>query len=385
MSTWRHVFSAILVAVLALGGSWWWTRPAQPTIQPPLLAPGAPPAGFARALTPRAFTFPVDHGPHVDFQTEWWYYTGNLEGDGGSRYGYQLTIFRRGLTPGAQPEDGLLTNQVYFAHFAVTDIERGQHRASERFSRGAGGLAGAQGEPTYAVWLEDWRIDSLNADGSAVRLRAAEGDLALDLELRSAKPPVFHGDRGLSPKSAAPGNASYYVSYTRMTTMGTLSFAGERIEVRGDSWFDHEWSTSALGPQGQGWDWFSLQLSDGRELMLFQIRNADGTRDGVSGGTLIAVDGGTTRLLVDDLVLEPLETWTSPETGAAYPIAWRVQVPAEGLDLTIRAQTPAQEMALAFSYWEGAVSISGTADGKPISGFGYLEMTGYLGSMQGVF
>lgn len=385
MKIWRNLLVALSVIALLVSGFWWWTRPVESAAQPPRVATGDAPAGFSRALNPMDFVFPRDHGPHPEFQTEWWYYTGNLQADNGDRYGYQLTIFRRGLTPGAAPTDGLLTNQVYFAHFAVTDVAGNAHRATERFSRGAGGLAGAQGEPTYAVWLEDWRIDALNADGSTVRLRAADAGLALDLELRSGKPIVLQGDRGLSPKSAAPGNASYYVSYTRMTTTGTLTLDGQVVTVGGESWFDHEWSTSALGPQGQGWDWFSLQLSDGRELMLFQIRNIDGTLDPVSGGTLIAADGSTTRLLAGDVRLEPLETWTSPRTGATYPIAWRVRIPAAGLDLTVRAQIPAQEMPLAFSYWEGAVAIAGTADGQAVSGYGYLEMTGYLGSMQGVF
>ncbi len=385
MKIWRNLALVLTAFSVLVVGFWWWTRPSVSPAQPPRLASGAAPDGFARALAPQDFVFPRDHGPHVDYQTEWWYYTGNLQAENGDRYGYQLTIFRRGLTPGAAPTGGLLTNQVYFAHFAVTDVARADHRASERFSRGAGGLAGARSEPTYAVWLEDWRVDSLNADGSAVRLHASDPGMALDLELRSVKPPALHGDRGLSPKSVAPGNASYYVSYTRLTTTGTLTLDERVLTVSGDSWFDHEWSTSALGPQGQGWDWFSLQLSDGREVMLFQIRNVDGTLDPVSGGTLIAVDGGTTRLSADDVQLQPLESWTSPRTGAAYPIAWRVRIPAQGLDLTVRAQIPAQEMPLTFSYWEGAVVIAGNSDGQPISGFGYLEMTGYQGSMQGVF
>ena len=373
------------IAIGAVAGFWWWTRPQERAAQPPLLATSAPPSGFERALAPRDFSFPADHGPHVDFQTEWWYYTGNVQADNGNRYGYQLTLFRRGLTPGEPKAGGLLTNQVYFAHFAITDVANADHRAVERFSRGAAGLAGAQGQPAYAVWLEDWRVESLNADGSAVRLRAADRGMALDLELRSAKPPALQGDRGLSPKSDAPGNASYYVSFTRLATTGTLTLDGQPIAVSGDSWFDHEWSTSALGPNGQGWDWFSLQLSDGRELMLFQIRNTDGTIDPVSSGTLIDVDGSTTFLPASDLDLAPLDTWRSPDSGAEYPVAWRVRIPSLDLDLTVRGQIPAQEMPLAFAYWEGTVAIAGTSRGQSVSGFGYLEMTGYSGSMQGVF
>ncbi len=385
MRRWLGLTTLFAIAVGAVAGFWWWTRPQERGAQPPLLATSAPPTGFARALAPRDFTFPADHGPHVDFQTEWWYYTGNVAAANGDRYGYQLTIFRRGLTPGEPKAAGLLTNQVYFAHFAITDVAHADHRAVERFSRGAAGLAGAQGQPSYAVWLEDWRVEALNADGSAVRLRAADKGMALDLELRSAKPPALQGNRGLSPKSDAPGNASYYVSFTRLGTTGTLTLEGQAIAVTGDSWFDHEWSTSALGPNGRGWDWFSLQLSDGRELMLFQIRNTDGSIDPVSSGTLIDVDGGTTFLPAADLNLEPLETWRSPESGAEYPTAWRVRIPSLDLDLTVRGQIPAQEMPLAFAYWEGTVAVTGTSRGQSVSGFGYLEMTGYSGSMQGVF
>ncbi len=385
MRRWIGLATLPVIAAVGVAAFWWWTQPQEPVAGPPILASSAPPAGFERALAPRDFVFPSDHGPHPDFQTEWWYYTGNVQAEGGQRYGYQLTIFRRGLTPGEPVAGSLRTNQVYYAHFAITDVANADHRAVERFSRGAAGLAGAQGTPTYAVWLEDWRIEALNADGSAVRLRAQDAGMALDLELRSAKPPARQGDRGLSPKSDAPGNASYYVSYTRLMTTGTLTLDGRAIAVNGESWFDHEWSTSALGPNGQGWDWFSLQLSDGRELMLFQIRNTDGSIDPVSSGTLIDVDGSTTYLSADELVLEPLETWRSPTTGAAYPIAWRVRVPSLDLDLTVRGQIPAQEMPLAFAYWEGTVAITGTAGGRAVSGFGYLEMTGYSGSMQGVF
>jgi len=364
-------------AIAALGLALW--RPATGGAAPRLrFAPGDDP-GFARALEPRPFTLPGDHGPHFDYQTEWWYFTGNLEDEAGDRFGFQLTFFRRGLSPGAPPGGpGLATNQIYFAHFAVTDVAAGRHFAEERFARGAGGLAGAAAGPR--VWLEDWEASGRGADGSAMRLLARSAEAALELELEALKPLVGHGDRGLSPKSGEPGNASYYVSYTRLAATGRVTTRGEARPVTGEAWFDHEWSTSALGPGARGWDWFSLQLDDGRELMLFQIRREDGSLEPVSGGTLVESDGRTTRLGVDDFRLEVLDHWTSPGSEARYPAAWRLGVPRAGLVLEIRPVLADQEMRTSFVYWEGAVDVRG-----PPGGRGYVELTGYARSMQGVF
>ncbi len=341
--------------------------------------------GFARAIEPRQFKFPEDHGAHLDYQTEWWYYTGNLTTDKGEHIGYQLTFFRRGLTAGTPTrESAFAANQVYFAHFAITDVNGDKHSFAERFSRGAAGLAGATGSP-YSVWLEDWRVESLNADGSNVRLKAKNGDVEIDLTLKSAKPIVAHGDRGLSPKSEERGNASYYLSYTRMITDGSVTLRGQTMKVKGESWFDHEWSTSALGKNGIGWDWFSLQLSDGRELMLFQIRTKDSGIETVSGGTLVEKDGSVKRLAASDVKIEVLEKWTSPQTKGEYPSKWRITVPKLLITLDIKPYLKSQEMRLSFAYWEGAVKFSGVSNGVSVTGNGYVEMTGYVASMQGVF
>jgi predicted secreted hydrolase len=343
-------------------------------------------SGFARATGVRPFRLPADHGPHFEFQTEWWYYTGNVAGGNGRRYGFQLTFFRRGLTPGPPPGDGLATNQVYFAHFAVTDVAGRRHVGVERFARGAGGLAGARGEP-FSVWLEDWRADAVSEDGGTVRLvaRDASSGLSLDLELRAEKPLVAHGDRGHSPKSDEPGNASYYVGYTRMAALGRIGAGGAERDVAGEAWFDHEWSTSALGAGAVGWDWFSLQLDDGRELMHFQVRREEGGIEPVSGGTLVEGDGSTRRLAGHDVAIGVRGLWTSPETGASYPALWRLAVPAAGLDLLVEPVISAQEMRTSFVYWEGAVRVSGRAGDRPVAGQGYVELTGSARSMQGVF
>jgi len=385
----KRTLGVVLVIVLLAGGVaafWWVTRPPVPVGQPVALGDVGDATGFARVTAPRSFTFPADDGPHEDYQTEWWYYTGNLTTAAGQHVGYQLTIFRRGLTPGllSRPSD-LASNQVYFAHLAFTDVAAGTHTAFERFSRGALNLAGASGDP-YHVWLEDWRVDSITTDGSAVHLVARSGPQALDLELRSTKPIVPQGDHGLSAKSAAPGNASYYLSYTRLATTGSVTLAnGHTSAVSGDSWFDHEWSTTALGPGAIGWDWFSLQLSDGRELMWFQIRLQDGSLEPVSGGTLVAADGSTRRLALGEVTVEVQNHWRSPATGGVYPSQWRISVPSAQVAVDITPWLADQENRLSFAYWEGAVRISGTSAGAAITGNGYVEMTGYTATIAGRF
>ena len=250
-------------------------------------------AGFAKAERPRTFSFPLDHGAHPEYQTEWWYYTGNLDSANGRHFGYQLTFFRRALTP--PPRAGTVddsprvsdwgTNQVYFAHFAITDVKNNRHFSTERYSRGAVGLAGAAGNP-FRVWLEDWSVDSVPApalplDGRVVRLRAKDAGRTVDLTLTADKPPVLEGDGGLSPKSAEKGNASYYYSFTRFATTGTIVVDAEVLAVKGLSWMDHEFGTTALGPEAVGCDWFSIQLGDRREVkqpVLARCVEHDGAR-----------------------------------------------------------------------------------------------------------
>ena len=382
-----NIAALLLAAAVLAGGFWWVTRARQPAGPPVRLDDGAPAdvAGFERAFEPRDFTLPTDHGPHVEYQTEWWYYTGNLRTVDGRLAAYQLTFFRRGLTPGLiSRASGLATNQIYFAHFAMTDVDGNEHTAAERFSRGAAGLAGASGAP-FEVWLEDWRAEALNADGSAVRLVARNEDLALDLTLRAVKPIVAHGQAGLSPKSQEPGNASYYLSYTRMATTGSITLGGQPEEVQGESWFDHEWSTSALGAGAIGWDWFSLQLDDGRELMFFQIRREDGSLEPASSGTMVEADGSTRPLSAADVQIDVLDTWRSPASGGEYPSRWRVRIPAAQIDVTVEPLIADQEMDVSFVYWEGAVQVTGQSGGQPVGGQGFVEMTGYVTSIAGQF
>jgi predicted secreted hydrolase len=334
------------------------------------------PTGFARARAPRSFSFPQDHGPHPDYRTEWWYFTGNLETPQGRHFGYELTMFRIGLAPKA-PERASrwAANEVYLAHFAVTDVAGQSFRAFERLTRGALGLAGASATP-FRVWVEDWSAEGRATDALSVHLRAAEEGAGIDLLLESTKPPVLQGDGGLSQKSAEPGNASYYYSMTRMPTSGTLRVGAQTFQVQGLSWMDREWGTSALSPEQAGWDWFALQLSDGRDLMFYRLRRRDGSVDPFSAGSLVGTDGRAIKLARGDVHIEVLDQWASPD-GVRYPSRWRLSVPKEGLELDIRPLVPNQELRLSVRYWEGAVGVRGRSRGSPIQGSGYVELAGY--------
>ena len=332
---------------------------------------------YLRAYEVRPFEFPLDHGPHLGFKTEWWYLTGNLHAQGGRRFGYQFTLFRLALSPEPQQRDSAwAANDIYMAHFALTDVANQKFYHFERFSRGAAGMAGAQAEP-FKVWLEGWQLQSTKSDFFPLNLAIDQGELRLNLSLRSDKPPVLQGDRGLSQKSAAAGNASYYYSYTRLASQGQVSVAGHEFDVRGSSWLDREWSTSALGDAQQGWDWFALQLSDGRELMFYQLRLHDGEADSFSKGVLVFQDGTSVLLNSEDVQLLPTDHWHSDETQVNYPIAWHLAVPKYDIELDVKAVIPHQEMRLSVRYWEGAVDVTGASEGKAISGQGYLELAGY--------
>ena len=344
-------------------------------------------ASFARAFEPVEFIFPADHGPHDDYATEWWYYTGNLSGDEGGEYGYQLTFFRSALAAG-QPErpSDLAATQLYMAHFAVTSGPAAEHRAFDRFSRGAGGLAGATGEALYAVWLEDWRAEQTGPQSYRLtaQIDGPNGLVALDLTLTESQPPLLHGDRGLSQKGVEAGNASYYYSLVRLQSQGNVTFDGVTTAVNGLSWMDHEFGSSALSRDALGWDWFAATLDNGAVLMFAQVRSASGQPQEIFEGTLSYADGRQVAIRPDDFTLTPTGQWSSPTTAIAYPSGWQVSFPAYTIDLTIEPLIPDQEMTVAFVYYEGATTIRGTMEGAAISGRGYVELTGY-GSAQGGF
>ena len=340
-----------------------------------LLGPGAGADGFSRATAPRAFQFPDDHGAHPDYQTEWWYLSGRLRA-GEQKFGFQLTLFRYALAPPGEPSSSeWRTNQLYMAHLAVTDVSGGRHVVEQRIERGALGLAGADAQP-FRAYLHDWSMRSLARGFFPLRVNADSADVGIWLELDSLKSPVLQGEQGLSRKGPEPGNASYYYAYTRLSAAGSLRIDEEVHEVKGEAWLDREWGTSSLGGSLAGWDWFGLQLEDGRELMLYQLRRNDGGASPFSAGSLISASGETLSLGVEQFQLEPLRYWVSPATGIGYPVAWHVEVPAHGLDLTIEALLDDQEMRTSVNYWEGAVAVRSRADAVSLGG-GYLELTGY--------
>ncbi len=376
---------AIIVAVLATAAALLLRQRADEPARAQLIGLEAEnTAAYARADGSLELKFPRDFGPHDDFQSEWWYYTGNLQAEDGRHFGFQLTFFRRAVQPAEQRAErvsGWAAEQVYMAHFTLTDVSANRFRYFERFSRGSAGLAGATVEPAYRVWLEDWLVEQV-ADGR-YRLRAAQDDIALDLELNDVRGPVLQGVDGYSPKGPEPGNASYYYSQTRMEARGTVRAGGEEFAVSGLSWKDHEFSTSALGASLVGWDWFSIQLDDGSELMLFILRREDGGIDDYSSGSVVRPDGSTRALAREDFSITATGQWTSPHSGAVYPSGWQVSIPDEDIQLQVEPHIQDQELNVSFIYWEGAVSVSGTRQGQTVAGNGYVELTGYESSMQG--
>ena len=390
----------VLLTLLGIGGYRWWQAGAR---DPMITSTGLifipweeDLSVFSRATEPGAIEFPRDRGAHDDYQTEWWYYTGNLATKEGRRFGFQLTFFRRAVgpvhpaaedqmttdtPPGDWPNpSNWRTNQIYFAHFAVSDIDDDRFYHQEVFSRGAAELAGGQSEP-YQVWLENWYARKI-APG-VVHLYAKGKDVTINLELQETLPPVLHGDRGLSAKGPEPGNATYYYSIIRQLTRGNITVHGEDYEVAGLSWKDHEYSTSALSPGAIGWDWFSLQFDDGTALMFFQIRCEDGTLEPASSGSFIHVDGTVQHLTRGDWQLEVADTWTSTASGAVYPVGWHITIEAIDLSISGGALMSDQELTVSVTYWEGAVAFTGTRSGYPVSSEGYVEMTGYAETMAG--
>lgn len=340
---------------------------------------------FAKVIPGHRLSLPSDHGEHPDFKTEWWYFTGNLQDSSGHPYGYQLTIFRSGLArpQGALADSAWTPKDVMMGHFAVSDLDRGQFYPYQRFARRSLGLSGVRWDGALSVWLEDWRMERA-ADGRWT-LRASEtlpgGEpLQLELRLSEAKPPVLQGQDGYSRKGPAPEHASYYVSITRMPSEGTLTLGDRVLDVRGLSWFDHEWSSSALAPGLVGWDWFSLQLEDGWEIMLYLLRYQDGRTESASSGALIAPDGSKVPLALSDFEVK-VESRHRSARGVEYPSGWTIRLPGHSMLLRVRPRLLDQEMAGEISYWEGAVTVQAERAGQMVEGSGFVEMTGYASDL----
>ncbi len=336
--------------------------------------------GFERATEIREFSFPEDHGPHPGFRTEWWYFTGNLSSGNDRNFGYQFTIFRTALTGKKQDRTSPWnSNQIYMAHFALTDIENDEFYFDERFSREGNKLAGAEAEP-FRVWLEDWEIRGIKEKTAyelpVINLKADLQNAAVDFNIEASKPMVLQGEKGLSQKGSEPGNASYYYSYTRLKTEGRININGEDFDVSGYSWMDREWSTSALDSGQAGWDWFSLQLNDNTEIMYYQLRRSDGTPDIFSKGVVVDQTGNSEIVEMNQVNLSTTDTWKSA-SGSVYPSGWKLQIPDRQIELNVLPQVKKQLMDVTVKYWEGSVKISGVKNGKNVEGYGYVELTGY--------
>lgn len=368
------------VALVVLAAWWWPVKEPDPmprrTIAVTRVLGGTAEPGFARAFEPRAVQFPKDHAAHPDFQSEWWYFTGNLFNVEDSRFGYQLTLFRFATSDHAAESTSTWRNpQIFMGHLTLTDTTRQQFMVAERVSRTGAGLAGAGTAPTR-VWVRDWVIEH-NPDNDGWQLTATADDFGISLNLVPEKNAVLHGENGLSRKSSTPGNASYYYSYPRLATSGSIELRGQRQHVQGRSWLDREWSTSALDPNQAGWDWFSLQLSDGTDLMFYRLRTRDGGSDPFSSGSFVAADGSIVLLAANDVALEVRDHWRSPHSGVIYPSAWLLRVPRLNLQLEIDPLQRDQELNVSIRYWEGAVDAHGKRAQHTVSGRGYVELAGY--------
>jgi len=340
----------------------------------------SPLAAFDRALPGYEYQFPRDHFAHENFQIEWWYYTGNLETAEGRRFGYELTFFRSGVESDQPAQSPWDIRNFYLAHFTLSDIAGGRFHQAERVHRSGPGLAGAS-LAERRIWNGNWQVEWLDpADPlGGQKLHAVADGFEVELDLRPAKPPVIQGENGVSQKAAGEGKASHYISFTRLLSEGAVTVGGERFEVSGATWMDHEISTDSMGEGQVGWDWMSILWDDGTEMMLYRMRREDGSMDPHSSGTLIDREGRTTHLRAGEYTMTPTAWWTSPDTGARYPLEWDVEVPKLGLRFT--ASTPLEQQEVVSragpSYWEGAMDFEGSSSRGQVRGRGYLEMTGY--------
>lgn len=366
------------------------------------------PDGPKRALPGYVWSFPRDHGAHNDYATEWWYYTGHLDAQDGRTFGFELTFFRTRVareeedaadesndaasdastndasnaTSARAADSAFAVEQMHWAHFAISDLGAKKFHFDERLNRGGVGVAGAR-EDMLNAWNGKWSVEALgDIHHLRAELRGDDGvERAIRLALVPRKPLALHGDNGYSQKAGEVGNASMYYSFTNLDVQGTLYLDDQPLAVTGDAWMDHEFGTSQLADDQVGWDWFALNLDDGSELMLYGLRHADGAFGAWSGGTFVAKDGATTRLKRDDFAIAGDGTWTSPHTKGIYPQGWTLTVKPLALKLDVAANLADQELRTKLAgevdYWEGSVAVSGTRDGAPVKGRGYVELVGY--------
>ncbi len=397
---------------------------------------------WRQALPGYQYHFPEDHFSHPDFQTEWWYYTGNLQSAEGKRFGYELTFFRHGVSRGQGTGSVWDVPDAWLAHLALSDISGRRFYHTERLNRPGPGFAGADAAGGL-IWNGNW-FSRWAVGGNGQQLEAITKDFTFRLALDPLKPPVIHGENGVSRKGPLVGQASHYISFTRLRTKGTVELKGQRLAVEGLSWMDHEFFTHQLSADQVGWDWFSIQFDDGSDLMLFRLRRkalagsgagklggwrspeawgelgfgvwpatrhgdfvAGETpvtdspfsqrrrkkvsvtgfrRTGQGAGTWVPAEGASQHISDGEFDVTPGDTWRSRATGAVYPVAWTIDVRPLNLQLRLTTPLAGQEMtgnsAVSPSYWEGSIDVEGTRNGRPVRGRGYLEMTGYAGKIR---
>ena len=343
---------------------------------------------FKRALPGRIFSFPQDHFSHPEFKTEWWYYSGHLQSLGQDKktFGYQLTFFRSGLTRETKHQKSKWSIQdLYLAHLAITDESKRKFQYLEKISRGSLGEAGVTpykpGEKTFRIWIEDWSVEGKGPQAQNHFLAAGNKNFGLELMLAPEKNPIIHGQNGISQKAEGEGYASHYYSIPRLKTDGKIFLQNKEIPVQGTSWMDHEFGSTQLREYQVGWDWFSLQLEKGMELMLYQMRQKDGKIDPYSSGTIIFPNGTYQHLPRKEFQIEVLHQWKSQKSGASYPSKWKIKIPSYQMELTLSPTVKDQELitkeSTRVTYWEGSVKVEGKYQGDPIKGMGYVELTGY--------
>ena len=349
--------------------------------------------GYISVTGPCDLKFPKDHASHQGYRTEWWYYTGNLQSAVGNHYGFQLTFFRRRIIPlesekkWPAPASAWRTSQIYLAHAAISDLDGKRHFYAQRMGRGVLGIAGELWDDDIVrIFLNKW---STQIGPKTHHLKVISDAFSFDLNLTPVKPPVFHGKEGYSRKGSTPERASCYYSLTRLDTKGQVTLAGKTLAVSGLSWMDHEFSTAPLEPELVGWDWFSLQLSDNTEIMIYLLRQKDGKLNPASSGTYIRSNGKTRHLFRHDIEVTVTDTWNSPNSRAVYPARWRLKIQSPAIDLIVAPNLADQEMrtveSTGVTYWEGSVSVRGFKNGRRINGKGYVELTGYAKAFDALF
>lgn len=345
-----------------------------------LIASPASAQDFSCADPGYVYQFPRDHGSHPSFKIEWWYYTGVVKSEDGRKFGFQWTAFRNGLVPESKNQklsEDFRSHQIYFAHAALSDVKNQRFYFDERRSRGFFGESHASTEK-LDVRVQDFFV--IEAQGTH-QLTAHGGDFELSLRAMPKKNLIFHGNKGVTQKGPEACQASHYLSYTRMAVSGQIGIGGETLSVTGEAWMDHEFSSSQLSKKTVGWDWFSLQLDNGEEVMLYFLRDAQGDILEASSGSFVRIGGGVESLKKSDVEIRILHRQISGLTQTEYPSQWQLKIPKYSLSLTLTSAFGDQELtteeSTMVSYYEGVIHVSGKRHHTAVTGHGYVELTGY--------